>query len=76
MKKCTKCGVKKSLDSYYKDNQKADNKRPQCKSCENMRMKELRKTEALTHIKRSGREATAKQRSISYGERTNKSKER
>lgn len=33
MKKCSKCGVDKSEDSFYKDNQNTDGRKNSCKDC-------------------------------------------
>lgn len=43
MKTCTKCKEEKPLTAFYADNEKIGNKRPDCKSCVNLRMKETRR---------------------------------
>lgn len=47
MKICSKCEQGKPLENYYQDNTKADRKRPQCKSCDNERLKTTRKSNAF-----------------------------
>ena len=46
MKTCSQCEYAKPSTEYYTDKTKADLKRPCCKLCDNLRMKEYRKTNA------------------------------
>ena len=46
MKICSQCGIEKPLSAYYTDKTKVDTKRPCCRSCDNKRLHETRKTKA------------------------------
>ena len=55
MKICTKCGIKKELNDFYKDKYKKDGHRPDCKICINERQKVYQKNnkeKRLNYIKK------------------------
>lgn len=68
MKKCTKCGLEKTLDCYSRDNSKSSGYREQCKSCRNLVYKKYCEThrEAIAYrhkqYQESNREAISSQR--------------
>jgi len=57
MKVCSKCKIEKSLNDFYTDNSRPDNRQSSCKDCNNKYLEEYRKTDnrkkALKKYKKS-----------------------
>jgi hypothetical protein len=53
MKVCTKCGIEKPENNYFKDKQKKDGLRPSCKECARILGKEItKKQKELRHLEK------------------------
>lgn len=54
-KNCSKCGIKKNIDEFSRDNRKPDGRRYRCKECTNKDIKERRyKGEAKRRFREEG----------------------
>lgn len=51
-KVCTKCGVEKDIESYYKDSRGSNGRYSRCKECVNLEKKEYRQREEVKEMSR------------------------